>query len=131
MRAAEGIANWKVSIMMTRTFRPLLLALAGLAGFGCVDRKEGVTVIMRSSNEDCDEFKCIWTIDSVLNGNLDKHDLSRGFYLLNSKKEYRSREQVERILVRGTFTNEDWQMFYTDCRGTWLIIDDSVSVIKN
>ena len=91
--------------------------------------EKSVIVVMRSSNEDCDEFKCLWKIESVLQGDLGKTESC--FYLLNSKKEYAKRDSVERILVRGIYTSRDGQAFYADCIGTRIFIDRQLTRLKS
>lgn len=90
--------------------------------------EKSVIVIMRSSNEDCDEFKCLWKIESVLQGDLGK--TGSCFYLITTKKEYARRDCVERILVKGLYTNENSQAFYAGCTGTLIFIDRQVTVLK-
>ncbi|UYZ61438.1 hypothetical protein [Hymenobacter weizhouensis] len=85
-----------------------------------------VVVIMRSSNEDCDEYRCIWKIERVLKGQLDAEEVSSSCYLLNSKREYSKRDSTEWIEVEGVFTNENGQDFYADCIGTVKFWDKSV-----
>lgn len=88
-----------------------------------------VVVIMRSSNEDCDEFRRIWTIDRVLSGNLTAKESASACYLISSQKEYSKRDSVEWIKVEGSFTNEDKRSYY-DCTGTLLFRDKSVKNIR-
>jgi hypothetical protein len=80
---------------------------------------------MRSSNEDCDEFRCIWKIERVLEGQLTLAEATSSCYLINSKRQYSQRDRVERIKVNGVFTNGDGQAFYADCIGT-LVFRDKV-----
>lgn len=89
-----------------------------------------VVVIMRSSNEDCDEFRCIWKIDHVLQGKLTAEEATAYCYLINAKQEYRNRDSVEMIRVEGGFTHEKGQAFYADCIGTLVFQDKSIIPIS-
>ncbi|RZK21112.1 MAG: hypothetical protein EOO56_11795 [Hymenobacter sp.] len=88
-----------------------------------------VVVIMRSSNEDCDEFRRIWKIDRVLQGDLDAEERTSYCYLLNSEQIYSSRNREEWIKVEGVFTHEKGHVYYADCMGTLLLRDKTVSRI--
>ena len=88
-----------------------------------------VVVIMRSSNEDCDEFRCIWKIDRVVQGQLTPEEASSFCYLLNEKREYSKKDSVEWIRVEGGFTHENGQDFYADCIGTLVFQDKTVTPI--
>jgi hypothetical protein len=85
-----------------------------------------VVVIMRSSNEDCDEFRCIWKIERVERGQLNAVEAASSCYLINNKREYSKRDSVEWIEAEGIFTNEDGQDFYADCMGTMIFRDKAI-----
>jgi hypothetical protein len=118
---------------MKGCLRVLVFALLFVSGLGCLSYlyekwhrvEKRAVVVMRSSNEDCDEFRCIWKIEQVLEGQLTLTEAASSCYLINSKREYSQRDSVERIEVEGVFTNEDGQAFYADCIGT-LVFQDKV-----
>jgi hypothetical protein len=85
-----------------------------------------VVVIMRSSNEDCDEFRRIWKIDRVLRGNLNTKERASYCYLVNSQRSYNQRNTIEWIKVEGVFTNEVGQAYYADCTGTLRFRDKTI-----
>ncbi len=88
-----------------------------------------VVIIMRSSNEDCDEFRCTWQIDRVLRGNLTAEEASALCYLINAQRSYRSRDSVEWIKVEGGFTHEK-KTSYADCTGTLVFQDKTISQVN-
>ncbi len=90
-----------------------------------------VVVVMRSSNEDCDEFRCIWKIDRVLRGSLNPEEAASFCYLIRNKREYSKRDSVEWIEVEGAFTNESSQDFYADCIGVLVFRDKAVRNITS
>ncbi|WBO84906.1 hypothetical protein [Hymenobacter yonginensis] len=122
---------------MQRWLRLLALCLLGV--LGCVALfylykewrrvEKPVVVVLRSSNEDCDEFRCIWKVERVLKGQLTAAEAAASCYLINSKREYGHRDSVELIEVEGLFTNENGQAFYADCIGTLVFQDKAVKSI--
>lgn len=90
-----------------------------------------VVVIMRSSNEDCDdEFRGIWKIERVVKGNLTAAEAASLCYSMNSRRAYSKHDSIEWIRVEGTYTNEDGQAFYADCMGTKRFWDSTVKPLS-
>lgn len=114
-----------------RAFAFFLLVVFGLGVIFYLYEKwqrigKEVVVVMRSSNEDCDEFRCIWKIDRVLRGDLNAEERTSYCYLVNSQRAYSRRDRVEWIKVEGVFTNEVGQAYYTDCTGTLSFRDKTI-----
>jgi len=108
--------------------RRIFFLLAFLFLCGCA-RKQEVVVIMKPSFEDCDEFRCVWVVDSVIKG--DKELISKGdvVYFINSKREYKSADTSLRLRVSGVASSEQINEHYT-CRGTSIFYDRGFDVFK-
>ena len=120
---------------LLRAFAFFLLFIFGLGAFFYLREKwqrieKHVVVIMRSSNEDCDEFRCNWQIDRVLQGNLTSKEATAFCYLINTQRSYSRQDSVEWIKVEGGFTHEN-KTSYVDCVGTLVFRDKTISPVSS
>lgn len=78
---------------------------------GCEKKEEMIAVGLTPSQEECDNFSCIWMVDSVYAGSiLQKDDY---VYLVNSKATYKTRDL--KLKVFGTSARKVIDEHYTDC----------------
>ena len=78
------------------------------------------------SYEGCDEYACLWRIDSIIEGDKSLKIKGNVVYLINSKKDYINEKRPVPILVKGYYTTK---MIFEDftCRGTYKFQDESIA----
>lgn len=92
--------------------------------FSCEKRTDVIFVVIPSM-EECDTYKLIWKVDSIIVG--DQSDVGKQIYFLNSKKNYTHYESECRYTVYGTISDKKIKEHYTDCGIVYRFKDRKVS----
>ncbi len=99
-----------------------LISFFVILSFSCSEEQSGKYILV-SCREECDDYNCIWEVDSVIAG--DKNDKGKFVYLLNSKKDYQD-DSLEYLMVEGILTNSVIREDFTMCGTVYEFKDDTL-----
>jgi len=112
--------------MFMTKLNKLLFTFLILVLCSCIEEKE-VVVIITPSNEECDDYDCIWKIDSVIQG--DPKILSKQIYMLNSKKSYNDSTTNVRYKLNGLLYDKIIKEDFTNCGVVYEFLDEQIENI--
>jgi|GEM_PF-2884159 len=105
-------------------YRRLIVFFLSYFFFSCEKRRD-VIFVVTPSMEECDDYKLIWKIDSIIVG--EQSDVGKQIYLLNSKKDYTHCESECRYTVHGIISNRKIKEDFTDCGVVYRFTDRKIS----